>query len=142
MKSLRVLGAAALLVGCVNYPESGQTFCNTVTPGTRARVCEDGPTVVSLEPAQQAKDVSPRTLVTVTFNQGVSCPDAGITLQVNQVDGGVVRGGIVCSNTKAVFTPAESLLAGISYRAAVTEDVVNDAGTPVLPSSWVFQVVR
>ncbi len=137
---LAAAAAFAFGFGCVDYTVSQQEYCKSVTPSTRARVCEDGPKPTVLDPLNRAINVSPNAKVTATFDQAVYCSDAGLIVAFNS-DAGTLAGLTECSGTKAIFTPSAPFVGGgRSYKATITEDIRNDAGTPALPSVWTFQV--
>jgi hypothetical protein len=141
MKRFFQTAAVAVLVsgtGCINFEESREMFCASVTPHNRALICEDGPQCVVLDPIKSAGGVPLDQRPSVTFNQAVSCDASGLRMVRNQVNEPPVAGSTVCSGQKATFTPESPLSLGTVYKVYVQETIVNAANTPALCPPWTF----
>lgn len=133
------VGLAALLLapGCIDFEATREAYCQSISPQSRAEICQDGPRVFSMEPARNATDVALDAAVTVTFSEAVDCDPTGIALLLDQES---VPGSTTCAgDTRAVFThPASFFLSGRVYTVNVTSGIRDKQGTPALPLSWTF----
>jgi Big-like domain-containing protein len=144
VKRFLLFAAAGLCVGyaasCIDFDQSQKAYCDSLTCRARAQVCQDGPQINKVVPDRGAANVALNTNVVVTYDQPVTCTDAGITLV--QYTGGepVVPGSTACTGgTTAVFTPSVALLSGRVYKVYVNDcETFNDAGIGGLDASWTF----
>lgn len=125
-------------VGCVNFDDSRDVYCQTAKPAMRAQVCQNGPQVVTFEPANNAVGVALDAGLKVTFNQEILCGLGSIQLVPNTAGGTELAGVLTCNAAVATFTPAKPMESGRVYKATLNETITNDAGTPTRSTSWMF----
>jgi len=144
VKRLLLFAAAGLTIGyavaCIDFDQSQKAYCESLACHARAQVCADGPQIAKLEPDRNATGVPLTSAVTITYNEPVTCTDAGLMLV--QYTGGepVVPGSTSCSGgTTAVFTPSAALLSGRVYKVYINDcQIFSDAGVGGLDASYTF----
>jgi len=102
------------------------------------------PTVLSVNPLNNAVDVAIDTPITVTFSESVN--PATVTLStfvVTAGSGGItVPGAVTCTGATATFTPTSPLTYSTTYTATITTGVRDLAGNPFESNaSWAFTTV-
>ena len=133
-----VFGLVALLLapGCIDFEATREAYCQSISPQSRAEICQDGPQVVSMTPARNAMDVVLDTTVTATFSEAVECDATGLAVFQDQAS---FPGTTVCTGTQADFThPGTFFLSGRVYKVQVTPSIRDLQGMPALPLSWTF----
>lgn len=101
------------------------SFTTGAEPDTTA------PEITSVQPANNATDVSPDTAVSVYFSEEMdpaSITTASLTVSL---DGVAISGTVLYQNGQATFTPAGSLGYSSVYTIAVTVDAQDLAGNPL-----------
>ena len=122
-----VLGAVNISVTSSGMTTSAVTF--TIGPPL---------TVSSVIPTNGATGVLTDQVLTVTFNQGVTCSTITTsTFIVKGPSGAVVAGTLVCAGTSATFTPTSNFAINTNYTATITTGVTN-AGGAALASNFVW----
>ena len=102
-------------------------------------VSPPGPTVVSVNPPNDAVDVPDATPVTATFDQPVTGLNA-TSFSVTDLHGLSVPGTVSfsASTLTAAFTPTVAMEPGTTYRARLSTDVRGAVGKRLAAYSWRF----
>ncbi len=101
-------------------------------------VYNTAPTVTSTVPTANRTDASVNTAIQAVFDQPVLNVATSFTLKNSAGD--AVQGTVSydsASNT-ATFTPSSPLLHGNTYKATLSNRIINVAGTALAPTSWSF----
>ena len=97
------------------------------------------PTVISTDPANNAKNVFLNTDVEANFSVAMdptTITQTSFTLKQGTT---LIAGTVVYSGTKAIFTPAVALLPGTVYTGTITTEARNVPGAPVMADYvWTF----
>ena len=88
------------------------------------------PQIVTVSPTDNARDVNPQVLVTVTFSKPVAAASVASVASAFSVslDGTALAGAITLTGAVATFTPSAPLLLTAAYVGAVSTAIVDSAG--------------
>jgi hypothetical protein len=87
------------------------------------------PTVTSTDPANNESSVARNKVVTFTFSEAMDAATINTSSFTLKQGSTAVPGTVNYSGTTATFTPTNTLAAGTTYTATLTNDAKNIAGT-------------
>ena len=101
------------------------------------------PTVISINPVNNAMDVMRSKVISITFSEAMDPLTINATTFYLNQGTNKVAGTIAYSGTTATFTPSNVLLAGMNYTATLTTGAKDLAGNTIVSiTAWSFTTMN